>query len=121
MPLCNICKDFDIQSFLRDSDGFRGYSLNDVRQGFDNDCEFCTLIWDAFEALPSKYRTRLSESPYAYAHFSLSENGEDGRVPGKFARENGLRANRLTIRFGFEFQEEREQHGFEYCLVAELG
>ncbi|KAI1282661.1 hypothetical protein F5Y07DRAFT_394625 [Xylaria sp. FL0933] len=51
MALCRRCRDFDIQSFQRDTFKYRGYLLKAVINSADAGCSFCSLLLDYLKSL----------------------------------------------------------------------
>ncbi|KAF2822675.1 HET-domain-containing protein [Ophiobolus disseminans] len=67
--LCSTCQLFDLHSFQRDIDGYRGYVFDKVTDGAQKGCRFCTMLHDCFKA----HRTNQP-----YIHLKLDQKRQRG-------------------------------------------
>jgi ribosome-binding protein aMBF1 (putative translation factor) len=121
VPLCEQCKQFDIQSFGKAPDGRKGYALSSIQKGARDGCEFCGLLYDCVEELPDG---EWKEVKKPYIHLSL---WEDYTIRIKKGRStDGLSANRLAIWVGGRYtvkprESEVAVSSAEICLAADIG
>ena len=123
-PLCELCQNFDIQSFAKSPTRRRGYLLRHVEAAAADGCEFCSLLLDSVKDVekPAYFYHNFHGGhnvlkPDLYVHMTLSENyggskGESNSLP--------LGANRLLTQVGDRFSDVKSASQHELCLAADL-
>lgn len=87
MSLCQLCQNFDLQSFSWDSDGLRGYEVEAMRAGEEAGCDLCILL---AQNLPPVLNG-------TWIHFELLQ---DNTRCASRKEKTPLRANRLSVAVG---------------------
>ncbi|KAJ5257138.1 transcription factor Zn C2H2 [Penicillium angulare] len=71
--LCETCNKFDLYSFQRDPEGYRGYLFEKVTEGATTGCRFCSLLYGCFSghAEPRSSWWKPKGKGSDYIHLSL--------------------------------------------------
>jgi len=106
--LCSVCRAFDLYSFRRDVEGYRGYAFEKVVSGAKQGCRFCAMLYDCYKSL-------RTDEPYIHLRLdqgSQSESTSLGVV--------GIHAT-LGYRTAFERDWDREGKHVYLTAVADSG